>query len=240
MIRTRNGARPRNNDAHIPDSSITARPIVVAREPIHEQILPHIRDDIIDGRWPPGERLPEPLLCKEFGISRTPLRAALKLLEADGFVELLPHVGAVVTAPGPLEVAERMEVLAALEEKAAAKVAHARPAAALATIKRLHTAMTKAAGKGDAAIYYRLNDEFHRAIVLGAENRTLADLHEHVMWHVHRARSRANAYERVERDAAAHHDRIVEEILAGDATAAAAALRDHLGEVGQLMLGPTR
>jgi DNA-binding GntR family transcriptional regulator len=237
MTRTRNDAQPRNDGAHPPGLGASPRGLVVAREPIHEQILPHIRADIIAGRWPPGERLPEPLLCKEFGVSRTPLRDALKLLEADGFVELLPHVGAVVTDPGAPDLAEKMEVLAALEEKAAMRVARTRPAEALAAIRRLHAAMARAARKGDAATYYRLNDEFHRAIVVGAGNRTLADLHEHIMWHVHRARSRANAYERFERDAAMHHDRIVAKLLAGDEAGAAAALRDHLGEVGQLMLG---
>jgi DNA-binding GntR family transcriptional regulator len=237
MTRTRNDAQPRNDGAHTPRIDASARGLVVAREPIHEQILPHIRADIIAGRWPPGERLPEPLLCKEFGVSRTPLRDALKLLEADGFVELLPHVGAVVTDPGAPDLAEKMEVLAALEEKAATKVARTRPAEALAAIRRLHEAMARAARKGDAATYYRLNDEFHRAIVVGAGNRTLADLHEHIMWHVHRARSRANAYERFEKDAAMHHDRIVAKLLAGDETGAAVALRDHLGDVGQLMLG---
>jgi DNA-binding GntR family transcriptional regulator len=237
MPRTQDDAPPSSDDGRSSALDGRARSVIVAREPIHEQILPHIRDDIIAGRWPPGERLPEPLLCKEFGISRTPLRDALKLLEAEGFVELLPHVGAVVTDPGAPELAEKMEVLTALEETAAAKVARTRPAAALAAIKRLHAAMTKAARKGDAATYYRLNDEFHRAIVLGAANRTLADLHEHIMWHVHRARSRANAFERFERDAAAHHDHIVERILAGDDDGSAKAMRGHLGEVGQLMLG---
>jgi len=229
-----------NGNKEVQGIPSSARSFVVAREPIHEQILPHIREDIIAGRWPPGERLPEPLLCNEFGISRTPLRDALKLLEAEGFVELLPHVGAVVTDPGVEEVAEKMEVLLALEQIAAAKVARTRAPETLASIQRLHGAMKAAALSGDAKTYFRLNDEFHRAIVLGAANKTLATMHERIMWHVHRARHRANDFERFEEDAAEHHDRIVARIVAGDEAGAAAALLDHLREVTELILKQSR
>jgi len=213
------------------------RPIVVSREPIHEQILPHIRRDIVEGRWAPGERLPEPLLCKDFGVSRTPLRDALKILESEGLVELVPHVGAVVTDPTVPDVAEKMEVLAALEQLAAERLAATRPAAALAEIRRLHAGMKKAAAARDPATYYRLNDEFHRAIVVGSGNKTLMAMHERLMSHVHRARHRANEYERLSEDAAEHHDRIVRHLLAGDATAAARAIREHLLDVSNTILG---
>lgn len=214
--------------------------IVVSREPIHEQILPHIRRDIVEGRWAPGERLPEPLLCKAFGISRTPLRDALKVLESEGLIELLPHVGAVVTDPTVPDVAEKMEILAALERLAAERVAETRPAAALAEIRRLHGGMKKAAAARDAATYYRLNDEFHRAIVVGSGNRSLVEMHERIMWHVHRARHRANQYERLSEDASEHHDRIVRHILAGDVAAAAQATREHLRDVSDIILGRKR
>jgi DNA-binding GntR family transcriptional regulator len=214
-----------------------ARTVVLAREPLHEQILPHIRADIIAGRWPPGERLPEPVLCSEFGISRTPLRDAMKLLEAEGFVELLPHVGAVVTDPSVDEVAEKMEVLSALEQSAAAKVARTRPPAAIETIQRLHAGMVAAARKHDPQTYFRLNDEFHRAIVLGAANKTLADMHEQIMWHVHRARRRANDYERFDEDQADHHARIVQQIVSGKAASASEAVLEHLTDVSALILG---
>lgn len=221
-------------------AAATRRTVIVSREPIHEQILPHIRRDIVEGRWAPGERLPEPLLCKEFGISRTPLRDALKILEAEGLIELVPHVGAVVTDPSVPDVAEKMEVLAALEQIAAAKVARTRPPATLDAIRRLHDGMRRAATKHDAATYYRLNDEFHRTIVLGAANKTLADMHERIMWHVHRARHRANQYERLSEAAAEHHGRIVQYILEGEAVAASQAMTEHLEDVSATILGQTR
>jgi DNA-binding GntR family transcriptional regulator len=133
-----------------------------------------------------------------------------------------------------------MEVLAALERLAAERVAETRPAATLSEIRRLHTGMKKAAATRDAATYYRLNDEFHRAIVVGSGNKTLMKMHERIMWHVHRARHRANEYERLSEDAAEHHDRIVRHILAGDAVAAAQATREHLRDVSDTILGRNR
>src|SRR5258708_28217484 len=82
------------------DGGEMASASIVRFEPIHDQILPHLRRDIIENRWKSGERLSEPLLCKQFGVSRTPLRVALKTLEAEGLIRLVPPVGALVTGPG--------------------------------------------------------------------------------------------------------------------------------------------
>src|SRR5260370_33930 len=65
---------------------------IVRFAPMHDQILPHLRRDIVENRWKSGERLSEPLLCKQFGVSRTPLRVALKTLESDGLIRLVPQV----------------------------------------------------------------------------------------------------------------------------------------------------
>lgn len=203
----------------------------VSREPIHEQILPHIRRDIVLNRWDPGERLPETELCDEFGVSRTPLRDVLKILEVEGLVQLLPHVGAIVTPLDPPDLAEKLEALSGLEQISAMKVARLRPPLALKEIGRVHTAMIQAAKEGQAAKYYYLNDEFHRAIVVGAGNETLSKVHETVMWHVSRARNRANEREPLTPRAAEHHRAIIDAIMRGDEEGAGRAMREHLGEV---------
>jgi DNA-binding GntR family transcriptional regulator len=207
------------------------RSAIVSKEPIHEQVLPHIRRDIIENRWAPGERLLEPDLCAEFGVSRTPMRDVLKILEADGLVELVPHVGAVVTRLDPPDLADRLDVLIALEQAAAITVARTRPPQTLRHIQRLNRAMIKAAEAQRAALYYRLNDEFHRVIVLGANNAVLSRTHEIMMWHVYRARHRANEHEPLAPWAADHHRHIIEALLSGDAEEAGAEMRRHLEEV---------
>ncbi len=205
------------------------------REPIYEQILPQLRADIVEGRWLPGQRLAEPELCEEFGVSRTPLRDVLKLLEREGLVRLVPHVGAVVTPIDPPDLIEKLEVLTGLEQMAAAKVAAQQDPAALHALRSLDQAMRDAALAGKLPRYNALNDEFHHAIVQHAGNATLARLHATMMWHVHRARRRVN-----ERglwpQACRSHGPLMHCILAGDADGAALAVRRHMDEVARRML----
>jgi DNA-binding GntR family transcriptional regulator len=209
--------------------------MVVRYEPIHDQILPHIRRDIVENRWKSGERLSEPLLCKEFGVSRTPLRQALKMLEAEGLIRLIPHVGAVVTDPDAIEVGERMEVLIGLEQLAATRVAQAAKPEILHEVDRIHREMRDAADTLDAQRYYALNDQFHLAIVHGTGNHSLIELHEKIMWHVHRERHRVNFRESVTRGSDSHKD-VVDAILGHQPEAAGLAMRKHLEHVSRLML----
>jgi DNA-binding GntR family transcriptional regulator len=209
---------------------------VVRYAPMHDQILPHLRRDIVENRWKSGERLSEPLLCREFGVSRTPLRQALKTLETEGLVRLIPHVGAVVTDPDEAEVGERMEVLIALEQLAATRVAEAGKPQVLREIHRIQQDMNAAAKARDAEHYYALNDQFHLAIVHGTGNRSLMDLHEKVMWHVHRERHRVNFGESVTSDSASSHTDLLRAIMKRQPEAAGRAMREHLEHVGQLML----
>jgi len=211
--------------------SVARRGKLVSREPIHEQILPHIRRDIVLNRWLPGERLPELDLCAEYGVSRTPLRDVLKILEVEGLVELQPHVGAVVTLMDSPDLAEKFEVMMNLEQAAAMTVAQLRSPAVLKEIQRLHRSMELAAKEAKIDQYYRLNDEFHRAIILGSANQTRARIHEILMSHVSRARNRANKHEGLTASSAEHHALIVQSILAGAAEAAGQAMREHLVEV---------
>lgn len=214
----------------------TASQPLVRSAPMHDQILPHLRKDIVENRWKSGERLSEPLLCREFGVSRTPLRQALKTLEAEGLIRLVPHVGAVVTDPDVTDVGETMDILIGLEQLAATRVAQKRPADVLQHIEQIYKEMKQSARRGDAALYYDLNDRFHRTIVGGTGNQSLMDLHEKIMWHVHRERHRINEGESVSVESAESHDPIVDAICNGKADQAGRAMRAHLEAVRELML----
>lgn len=227
----------RNSGLTVSDANGRRAPRV-ARELMHGQIVPQLRRDIVTGRRRPGERLSEPALCAEFGVSRTPLRDALRLLQSEGLIQLVPHVGAIVTAASGNDVGEKMELLIAIEQLAAFKVARQGSAATIRKIERLHAKMVLAAERLDAEKYYALNDDFHRAIVLGAANVTLAEAHEGVMWHVHRARhlaNRRNRHEPLAGGAGGYHDKIVAAISRRDGEAAERAMRDHLLEVTHLI-----
>jgi len=209
---------------------------VVRYPSMHDQILPHLRRDIVENRWKSGVRLSEPLLCKQFGVSRTPLREALKTLEAEGLIRLVPHVGAVVTDPGATEIGETMEILIGLEQLAAIRVAQSGRQQVLRDIQRIYEEMRQAARRGDASRYYELNDDFHHCIVRGTGNRSLVDMHEKIMWHVHRERHRVNEVESVSVESAESHHEIVDAIVKRRAENAGMAMRKHLENVSRLML----
>ena len=207
---------------------------------IHEQVLPVLRNDIITNRWEPGERLPEPALCEEFGISRTPLREAFKILEAEGLVELRPHVGVVVTPLDPPDLADKFEVLIGFEQFAASKVARLRAPETLDAIVKAQDAMGQALAAGDVARYYDLNDEFHGAIVAGAHNATLAQMHHNIMLHVRRARHRVHEYEPAHKTSFERHNAVIGHLLAGDEDSAGKAARAHLEDVANAVLSKVR
>jgi DNA-binding GntR family transcriptional regulator len=177
------------------------------------------------------------MLCREFGVSRTPLRDAFKVLESEGLIALVPHVGAVITDPTVPDMTEKLELLISLEQFAAFKLALMRPPAAVAEITTCHRAMIQAARTANATEYYRMNDEFHRAIVMGTGNKTLSDAHERIMWHIHRARHLANEHEPFTKNAASHHQSIVDAIVSGQSNEAERAMRDHLLEVAAIIIG---
>jgi DNA-binding GntR family transcriptional regulator len=210
--------------------------MVAGRGPIAGQILPQLRRDIVTGRWKPGERLPEPDLCEAFGVSRTPLRDALKILDTEGLVRLLPHIGAIVTPVAPRDLQDKLEVLTGLEQVAASGVTARGDPAVLRRIRALHRSMMEAARQKQTHRYFDLNDAFHAAIVQGHGNETLSRLHETMMWHLLRARRRADDALPLAPNAAHHHEAIVTAIFARDADTASLAMRYHLSEVARTIL----
>jgi DNA-binding GntR family transcriptional regulator len=208
------------------------------RESMHVAILAQLRLDIVEGRWQAGERLPEPLLCEEFGVSRTPLRDAFRILETEGLVELIPHVGAVVTAPDASDIIGAFEVLALLEGAAAETVARTRPPEVLKKLGKTNELMQIALEKGNHRRYFELNDDFHYAIVDGADNPVLRQTHEHLMWHVHRVRHTINRTRPFSREAGTgeDHQAIIRAILDGEPARAFALVRAHLLGVGATTL----
>ena len=203
-----------------------------------DDVLPRLRRDIVRGRWAPGQRLREPALCELFGVSRTPLRDAFRVLESEGLVQVTPHVGVVVTPATTPALREHVELLAALELFAAGRAAERGEPATRERLQALHLRMQAAARRGDRGGYLRLNDRFHRVIVLGAGNAALADAHEHARWHVHRARHLANALEPFDPDSAPLHQAVIDAILRGDGVAAREAMRIHLDEVARRLGTP--
>ncbi len=134
-----------------------------------------IRDAIRDGTYQPGTQLREKQLAAEIGVSRTPIRDALRRLLADGLVETRRNYGTFVTDLTPGEVLEVFEIRALLEGYAARKAAENITEDELRELDRLASAMESISGTDDERLdtFAQLNSEFHMGIVRAARSRRL-------------------------------------------------------------------
>lgn len=200
----------------------------IARRPLHEEAIDRLRDQIVHGRLGPGERLNERQLCEQLGISRTPLREAIKLLAAEGLVELLPNRGAVVSAVDPDRIAEALVVMGSLEALAGELACDQASDATIAAIRALHDEMLAMHAKGDLAGYFRYNQLIHMGIVEASRNPVLASTYRQLNANVKRARFMSNLSRERWDAAVAEHEQIIRALERRDAATLRDLLADHL------------
>lgn len=205
----------------------------IERRALHNEILPILRQEIVSAKWNPGQRLPESLLCERFGVSRTPLRDALKALAAEGLIELSHNAGAIVTRPDTEDIQDKLAVLELVECYAAREACAKASDAELRRIAKLHKQMGEAFARRDMDRNYRLNNEVHAAIIKASHNSTLVDIHANLWRHIERLRYLSLVHEDVSVDSWAEHDRFVSALLNRDAAAAHANLKSHLKRVAR-------
>jgi DNA-binding GntR family transcriptional regulator len=138
--------------------------------PQGQDVYQRILGDIRSGARMPGDRLTEVDLAETYKISRTPVREAMRRLEADGLVEHSPRRGASIRKLDHAEISELYDMRRVLEGAAAEFAARAASEVELAELAAIHRAMQKA--KGIAALY-DLNQQFHAALLDAARNRYL-------------------------------------------------------------------
>jgi DNA-binding GntR family transcriptional regulator len=141
---------------------------------LHDEVLVRLRDYIVEGNLEDGARVPERLLCDMLGISRTPLREALKVLAAEGLIDLLPNRGARVRKVTPRDIAELFDLMGGLEALAGRLACERVTAAEAAAIERLHHEMYGFYLRRDLHGYFHANQQIHQAIVAAARNETLS------------------------------------------------------------------
>src|SRR3984893_7477656 len=124
---------------------------------LHDEILTRLRDHIVEGNIPDGGRVPERQLCEMLGISRTPLREALKVLASEGLVELLPNRGARVRQLSEHDLCELFDVMGGLEGLAGRLACENITDTEIAEIERLHYEMYGFYLHRDMHGYFRVN-----------------------------------------------------------------------------------
>jgi DNA-binding GntR family transcriptional regulator len=159
---------------------------------LHGETLTRLRDHIVEGNIPDGARVPERQLCEMLGISRTPLREALKVLAAEGLVELLPNRGARVRPLSEHDLDELFDVMGGLEGLAGRLACENITDAEIADIERLHYEMYGFYLHRDLPGYFRANQLIHQKIVEASRNATLLNAYGNFAGRIRRVRYAAN------------------------------------------------
>jgi DNA-binding GntR family transcriptional regulator len=128
---------------------------------------------VFERQLAPGDWIDELALAQQWQISRTPLREALKVLAAEGLVELVPRQGCRVTAMSEDDADELFPVMALLEGRCAFEAVRKSTPAAIARLRQLHEALERHAAAHDIDGYYRANHDFHSTVQALADNRWL-------------------------------------------------------------------
>ncbi|CAN5125224.1 GntR family transcriptional regulator [soil metagenome] len=187
-----------------------------------------IADDIVHGRLPPGTALDETAIALAFGVSRTPIREAIRQLEAIGLVEAPAQRGAVVASPEGRRLDELFAVMAELEALCARWSAIAMTTAERRNLLSLQAESEKLVSGGQREAYVEFNGRFHEVIYAGGHNSVLADLALSVRRRC--APFRRAQFETLGRLAKSHaeHGAVVDAIQRGDADLAATEMRAHI------------
>src|ERR1700742_3096974 len=129
-----------------------------------QAIYQHLKERILEGKLPPGQRLIIDDIADELGLSIIPVREAMQLLQSERLVEIRPHAGATVAAITPECIEEVFTILEGMEGMAARRVATLMPKGLVETLEKLITQMDVAEKRDDVEKWSALNMEFHLAL----------------------------------------------------------------------------
>jgi DNA-binding GntR family transcriptional regulator len=212
----------------------------IPRAALHEQVALRLRQMLVENRLAPGAKLNERELSEVLNVSRTPLREAIKMLAAEGLVELLPNRGAIALQLTEADVRNTFEVMAGLEgqsgELAAARISDAE----LAEIRALHFEMMASYTRRDLPAYYRLNAAIHDAINAAAKNPVLSVTYRQINARLQALRFKSNQDEEKWASAVHEHAQMIDALATRDASAMRAVLVAHLNHKRDVVLEQLR
>ena len=205
-----------------------AEVIEISRLALHDQVVSRLRTMLVEGRIAPGAKLNERELSEQLRVSRTPLREAIKLLAAEGLVDLLPNRGAVAVKHTEADVLNTFELLGMLEGMSGELAAQRITEPELAELRALHYEMLACFSRRDLSGYYRLNARIHAGINEAAKNPLLTSTYRSVNARVQSLRFRTNQDEAKWKRAVADHEAMLKALEVHDAAALRAVLIAHL------------
>jgi DNA-binding GntR family transcriptional regulator len=196
-----------------------------------EKLASLIANLILSGEFVPGLRLEEQQLAQRFGVSRTPVREALRQLAASGLIEVRPRRGSIVAEVTPEELETLFVAMAEMEASCARLAAQRMTPLERRRLQALHDSMAAHVRSGDPEAYADANQSFHLAIYAGAHNPVVADFTAGLRRRL--APFRRAQFRTIGRlpKSYAEHEAVVRAILTGNAAAAHAAMLHHVSLV---------
>ncbi len=212
------------------DMASTSDVIPIERPTLHAIVVSRIRDMVIDGALPAGVRIHEGQLGEQLGISRTPLREALKVLASEGLVELIPSRGAVVTTLTPKTARDMLDVLEQLEAMAAPLICQNATDEEIGEICRLHDQMLGFYATRSRLEYFKLNQQIHSRLISLAGNQALSLVYEILQTKLKRIRFIGDKKDDSWRAAVEDHEEMMKALESRDGPGLASAMVEHVSK----------
>jgi len=210
------------------DASTQSELPKLERKSLAERVADELRDLVLLEKLAPGANIPERETAEALGVSRTPLRESLRILAAEGLVDIAPNRPPKVADPSIAEIGSLLEVQGALEALAGELACRHAEALAVEKIIGIEAAMRSTSDQSDPIEFFQLDMTFHSLIVAASGNEPLMHTHQHYNSRLWRARF-ISSRQRVNRpDTLKQHAMIVAALKKRDGKACAQALKHHL------------
>lgn len=212
---------------------LSEQPPVLQNDPLYLKVYSLLKEWIICGKLLPGERVRETSLALELGVSRTPVRDALRRLEQDRLIAAVPGPAYEVYRPTLQDLTDLFAARAILEGGAAAAAAVRQPAREISTLTEVLDQMRHAYAGRETRKVLELDMEFHELLLTAAGNPVLVELHNHLSTRLRQVRSLSGDIAGRQSRVLEQHAAIIEAIRSGSGPAAEEATRVHIMSVYQ-------
>ena len=209
-------------------------------KPLREMVFESLREAIILGRLRPGERLMEIQMAEEMGVSRTPVREAIRKLELEGFVAMVPRKGAYVADISVKDIVDVFEIRAALEALAAGLAAERITADEMELLERSLVQISKSSTGDNINAIVAVDINFHDIIYQASRNQRLVQIITHLKEQIHRFRMTSLSQQGRTKVALDEHKIIVEAISDRNIELAQQLAREHIENAEQSLLNVLR